>query len=184
MLKFEFTLVLDFRISHPNPAKWNTVLNREGVIIEDKGIQLKYWAKHFKAKQHRFWDSTSKGGNASSGIRQLGDLNMLLSTFPAVSLDSRGELNSITDEDLRRVDPSSPEVGDGGGVAATKWRCFSRTDSKISTNIQNNFNTHVITEKLVQSSNWWFCNFLLFKKMWPDWKILHLQGPVLHVYSL
>lgn len=65
-----------------------------------------------------------------------------------VSLDSRGELNSITDEDLRRVDPSSPEVGDGGGVAATKWRCFSRTDSKISTNIQNNFNTHVITEKL------------------------------------
>lgn len=101
-----------------------------------------------------------------------------------VSLDSRGELNSITDEDLRRVDPSSPEVGDGGGVAATKWRCFSRTDSKISTNIQNNFNTHVIIEKLVQSSNWWFCNFLLFKKMWPDWKILHLQGPVLHVYSL
>ena len=26
----------------------------------------------------------------------------------------------------------SPDVGDGGGVAATRWRCFSSMDSKIA----------------------------------------------------
>lgn len=52
-----------------------------------------------------------------------------------VLLDFRGELNSIIDEDFRRVDLFFFEVGDGGGVVVIKWRCFLRIDFKIFINI-------------------------------------------------
>jgi len=46
--------------------------------------------------------------------------------------DGKGDddISSMEEPSLFRV--VSPDVGEGGGVAATKCLCFSKTDSKIS----------------------------------------------------
>lgn len=55
--------------SPPNPAKWNIVLSREGVINVDRGIQLKKWERQLRARAHNSCVSLSKGGKASCCTR-------------------------------------------------------------------------------------------------------------------
>ena len=39
-------------LSQPNPAKWKMVSRMDGVMMFDKGIQLKRCAKHFRERMH------------------------------------------------------------------------------------------------------------------------------------
>lgn len=65
-------------VSQPKPAKWKIVLKSCGVIVDDNGIQLKYWDNAVNAWVHNCLDTSSKGGNASTCTWRPGDLNMLL----------------------------------------------------------------------------------------------------------
>ncbi len=38
---------------HPKRAKWKIEARRDGVMEEERGIQLKRWAKHSSASRHR-----------------------------------------------------------------------------------------------------------------------------------
>lgn len=45
--------------SQPNRAKWKIEANNVGVMLVDRGIQLKRWAKHSNTRQHSWWLSLS-----------------------------------------------------------------------------------------------------------------------------
>lgn len=47
------------RRSQPKRAKWKMDANRVGVMLVDRGIQLKRWAKHSNTRQQSWWLSLS-----------------------------------------------------------------------------------------------------------------------------
>lgn len=71
------------RVSQPKRAKWKMVVRREGVMLVDRGIQLKRWARHSNAREHTYSLSVSRTGIGwFSSLAVLGLCNRLLKRSP------------------------------------------------------------------------------------------------------
>lgn len=65
----------------PKLAKWKTVVNKEDVIYDERGIQLSNCARHLNDRTLSWWDSASNGGMQWNGFL-VADLNIPLSRLP------------------------------------------------------------------------------------------------------
>lgn len=71
------------RVSQPKRAKWKMVVRSDGVILVDKGIQLKRCARHSSAREHIYSLSVSRMGIGwFSNLAALGLCNRLLNRSP------------------------------------------------------------------------------------------------------
>lgn len=71
------------RVSQPKRAKWKMVVRSDGVILVDKGIQLKRCARHSSAREHIYSLSVSRMGIGwFNNLAALGLCNRLLNRSP------------------------------------------------------------------------------------------------------
>lgn len=71
------------RVSQPKRAKWKMVVRRDGVMLVDKGIQLKRCARHSSAREHIYSLSVSRMGIGwFNNLAALGLCNRLLNRSP------------------------------------------------------------------------------------------------------
>ncbi|CAH1795679.1 unnamed protein product, partial [Owenia fusiformis] len=101
--------------SQPNSAKWNIVDSKDGVIIDESGIQLKRCARQLRERTLSWWEVSSRGGICSTLSFPEGDLNILLNVIPAC-----GEVLNRETRFLSPLSADWPCVGEGGGVAVTR----------------------------------------------------------------
>lgn len=75
--------VLRARVSQPKRAKWKMVVRREGVMLAERGIQLKRWARHSRAREQTYSLSVSRTGIGwFNSLAVLGLCNRVLRRSP------------------------------------------------------------------------------------------------------